>query len=76
MQIFHRNHPQRSLLYDLCCQLVMWKSVSGEDRQLLSADQCGQSVDGGDTGTDIVSRIFTANRVQRKTVDISGLTPV
>ena len=40
--------PQRSLLYDLRGQLIVGKSVSGEDRELLSADQSGQSVDGRD----------------------------
>ena len=29
------------LLYDLCCQLVVRKSVSGEDRQLLATNQGG-----------------------------------
>ncbi len=48
----------------------MGKSVSGEDRQLLTADQSSQSVDGRDTGTDIVSRVFTGYRVQRQAVDI------
>ncbi len=50
----------------------MWKTVSGKDRQLLAADQGGQSVDGGDTGVDIVSWIFTCYRIQRKTVDIQA----
>ena len=61
-----------SLLNDLCSQLVMRKTVSGKDRQLLAADQGGQSVDGGDAGVDIVSRIFTGYRVQRKSVDIQA----
>lgn len=43
------------LLYDLCCQLVVRKSVSGEDRQLLSTNQGGQTVDCRNTGMDIVS---------------------
>ena len=37
---------QGSLLNDLCSQLIMWKTVTGKDRQLLSPDQGGQSVDG------------------------------
>ena len=61
---------QGSLFYDLSCQTVMGKSVSGEDRQLLTSDQSSQSVDGGNTGTDIVSRVLTGYRVQRQTVDI------
>ena len=54
---------QRSLLYDLCSQLVMWKTVAGEDRQLLATDQGGQTVDGRNTGTDIVTWVLTAYRV-------------
>ena len=54
---------QGSLLNDLCSQLIMWKTVTGKDRQLLAADQCGQSVDSGDTGVDIVSWIFTGYRI-------------
>ena len=41
----------------------MGKSVAGEDRQLLAADQCHKAVDGRDTGTDIVTGIFSRNRV-------------
>ena len=48
---------------DLRGQLVVWKSVSGEDRKLLTADQGHQSIDGGNSGADVVSRIFTGNRV-------------
>ena len=54
---------KRSLLYDLCGKLVMGKTVSGENRKLLSADQSCQTVDGGDAGTDIVTRIFTGDRI-------------
>ena len=61
---------QGSLLNDLCSQLIMWKTVTGKDRQLLAADQCGQSVNSGDTGVDIVSWIFTGYRIQRKPVNV------
>ena len=54
---------QRSLLYNLCSQLIMGKSVSREDRKLLASDQGSQSVDGGDTGTDVVTGILTGYRV-------------
>ena len=57
------SSPQRSLLYDLCSQLVVWKTISGKDWKLLSSDQGGQSVDCGNTGVDIVSGIFTCYRV-------------
>ena len=63
---------QGCLLYDLCCQLVVRKSVSGENRQLLSTNQGGQTVDCRDTGMDIVSWVFTGNRVQRQAVDVSS----
>ena len=54
---------QRSLLYDLCGKLIVRKTVSGENRKLLSTDQGGQTIDGGDAGTDIVTRIFTGDRI-------------
>ena len=50
----------------------MWKTVTGKDRQLLAADQCGQSVNSGDTGVDIVSWIFTGYRIQRKPVNVQA----
>ena len=52
-----------SLLYDLRRKLVVRQTVSGKDRKLLSADQGCQTVDGGDAGADIVTRIFTGNRI-------------
>ena len=61
---------KRSLFYDLSCQTVMWQTISGENRKLLSADQSGQTIDRGNTGTNVVTRIFTGNRVQRQTVYI------
>ena len=62
---------ERSLFYNLSGKLVVWKTVSGKNRKLLSSNQCGQTVDCRDTGADIVSRIFTFYRVKRKSVDIS-----
>ena len=50
--------PEARLLDDLRRQLVMRQSVSGKDRELLSADQRGQSVNSRDSGTDIISRVF------------------
>ena len=54
---------QRSLLYNLCSQLVMGSPFPGEDRKLLASDQGSQSVDGGDTSTDVVTGILTGYRV-------------
>ena len=54
---------QRRLFYNLGGQLIMWQTVAGENRQLLSADQRCQSVDGGDSGVNIVSRVLTADRI-------------
>ena len=58
-----RVFSKRSLLYNLCSQLVVGQAVSGKDRKLLSADQCGQSVYSRDTGMDIVPRVFSADRI-------------
>ena len=63
---------QGCLLYNLCGQLVVRKSVSGEDRQLLATNQGSQTVDCRNTGMDIVSWVFTGNRVQRQAVDVSS----
>ena len=63
---------QRRLLHNLRRQPVVGKSVSGENRQLLSPNQRCQSVDGRNTGADIVSRIKTGNRIQRQTIDVSA----
>ena len=64
-EIFIRIGTKRSLTYDLCSQLVMRKTVSGENRKLLSTNQCGQTINGRNTCIDVVSRILTGNRVQR-----------
>ena len=58
-----RIFSQRRLLYDLGSQLVVRKTISRENRKFLSSDQCGKSVNGGDTGSDIVSRIFAGYRI-------------
>ena len=70
-KFFIRIISQRCLLYDLCRQLIMRKSIAGKDRQLLSTDQSGQTINCRNTCTDIVTRIFTAYRIQRQTIDIS-----
>ena len=54
---------QGGLLHDLGSQPVMGKTVSGENGQLLSADQSGQTIDGGNTGPDIVSRILSGHGI-------------
>ena len=69
-KLFVGSIPQGSLLYNLSRQLVVGESVSREDRELLPADQCGQAVNCGDSGVDIVSRVFPHDRVQREAVYI------
>ena len=54
---------QRSLAHDLGSQLVMGQPIPGENRKFLSADQSGQSVDSGNSGSDIVSRILSFDRI-------------
>ncbi len=49
----------------------MGKPVSRENRKLLPADQRSKSVNGGNSRADIVSRILSFYRIQRKTVNIS-----
>ena len=62
-EILIRAAAQRSLLYNLCGKLVVRKTVAGKDRQLLSTDQCGQSVNRRNSGADIVTRVFTSDRI-------------
>ena len=62
-EIFIGTAAQGSLLYDLCGKLVVRKTVAGKDRQLLSTDQCGQSVNRRNSGADIVTRVFTSDRI-------------
>ena len=62
-ELLVRIVAQGSLLYQLCRQLIMGQTVAGENRQLLSSNQGGQTVDRGKSGTDIVTRILTGNRV-------------
>ncbi len=61
---------QVCLTDDLCRQLIVRQTVSGENRKLLAADQRGQTVDGGDAGVDVVPRIFPAAGIQRQSVDV------
>ena len=70
-KFFIRIASKRSLFYNLCSKLIVRKSISGENRKLLSTNQSCQSVDRGNSGTDIVSWIFSADRVERKSVHIS-----
>ena len=69
-KVFIGITAQRSLLYDLCSQLVMWKTISGKDWKFLTTDQSSQTINCRNTGIDIVSWIFSRDRIQRKTVDI------
>ena len=69
-KLFIRIVSKRSLLYDLCRELIMRQSVSREYRKLLPADQCRQTVNRRDSGTDIVSWILPSDRIQRKSVYI------
>ena len=69
-ELFVRPLSQGGLLYDLRRKLVVGKAVSGEDRQLLAADQCGQAVDGGNPGVDIVSGVFPLDRIRGQAVHI------
>jgi len=70
-KFFIRITSERSLFYDLCSKLIVRKSIPGENRKLLSANQSCQSVDRGNSGADIVSWIFSADRVERKAVHVS-----
>ena len=54
---------QGGLAHDLRRQLVVGKSVSGKDRQLLAADQGGQAINGRNAGTDVVSGIFPGHGI-------------
>ena len=57
---------------DLDGQLVVLHAGAGEDGQLLAADQRGQAVDGRNAGVDVVTRIHTADGVDRCAVDIAA----
>jgi len=58
------------LARDLRGELGMRQAGRREDRQLLAADQRGQSVDGGNAGVDVVTGIFPHARIQRHAVDV------
>ena len=70
-KFFIRIASKRSLFYNLCSKLIVRKSISGENRKLLSTNQGGQTINCRNTGIDIVSWIFSADRVERKSVHIS-----
>lgn len=69
-KIFVRVISKRCLLYDLCGKLIVRKTISGKNRKLLSADQGSKTINRGDSCIDIVSWIFTFDRIQRKSVDV------
>ena len=71
-EILIRISAQRSLTHDLCSQLIMRKTVSRENRKLLSTDQGGQTINCGNTGIDVVTRILTGNRVQWQSIDVQA----
>ena len=57
---------------DLSRQLVVPHARSGEDGELLPADQRHHTVDGGDTGVDKVAGIYPGHRVDGGTIDVPG----
>ena len=69
-KFFVRVLPQRGLLHDLRRKLVVGKTVAGKNRQLLSPDQSGQPIDGGNAGADIVPRVLSFYRVEGQAVYI------
>ena len=62
--------PHLCLTGNLCRQLRVGHTGRGKDRQLLPADQCIQSIDGGNPCLDKLLRITSRRRVHRQTVDI------
>ena len=69
-ELLIRVSAKRSLLHDLGGQTIVGKAVAGEDRKLLAPDQRSKAVDCRDSGTDIISRIFSCNRIERLSVHI------
>ena len=61
------------LTSDLCSQFCMRQTGTGEDRQLLTTNQCVQTVDSGNTSLNELVRIYTSSRVHWNTVDIDSL---
>jgi len=49
---------QGSLFDNLGCQQVMGQAVTGEDGKLLAPDQGSQTVNGGNTGFNIITGIL------------------
>jgi len=58
---------------DLRGELIGRKTRTREDRQLLSTDERVEPVDGRDACLDEVSRLFTAERVDRRARDVEAL---
>ena len=65
-----RPRTQRRLCDQLGCQLIVRQSVAGENRQLLSANKSGQTIDGRNTRIDIIARILAPARVERHAVHV------
>ena len=61
------------LTRNLCGQVGVGQTGCGEDRKLLSADQCIQSIYGRDAGLDKLLRIASGCRIHGKAVDIHTL---
>ena len=61
------------LTSNLCSQFCMRQTGTGEDRQLLTTNQCVQTVDSGNTSLNELVRIYTSSRVHWNTVDIDSL---
>ena len=57
---------------NLGCQLRMRQTGTGEDWQLLSTNQCIQSVNGRYSRLDKFLRIYSCCRIHRKTINISS----
>ena len=65
--------PHLGLPCNLGSQLVVRQSGAGENRQLLSADQCIQAVNGRNAGLNKLLRIGPGRRVHGQSVDVHAL---
>ena len=61
------------LTCNLCSQFCVRQTGTGEDRQLLTTNQCVQSVDGRDAGLDKFVWIYAGSRVHWNAVDVDAL---
>ena len=61
------------LTRDLCGEICVGQTRAGEDRQLLSAHQGIQTVNGGDTRLNKLGRIESCGGIDGRAVDIQGL---